>query len=216
MTMRFRAGVYDREIIDEVMVGDPYRLRKRVFAPSPVIVDIGAHIGSFTVFAKQLHPDATIVAVEMDDENHALLVENTAGLPGVTIVHAAMVGATAPLGYCRGKTNSGGTHVTWVKYPDTLPLPETLTLAQLAARFGLEHVDLLKLDCEGCEHTILRQAVSDGSIERVKCIVAEYHAFFDETLAGLLDTLARGRFCSTTEPLGETSGYIFCERGPRA
>ena len=50
---------------------------------------------------------------------------------------------------------------------------ERLTLRQILDRFGMTHIDLLKLDCEGSEFEILQ----DAPLDRIRCIVGEYHGF---------------------------------------
>ena len=47
-----------------------------------------------------------------------------------------------------------------------------LTLEQLMAEQGLERIDVLKLDCEGSEFSILRGTTA---LERIGLIVGEYH-----------------------------------------
>ncbi len=48
-----------------------------------------------------------------------------------------------------------------------------LTILDVMERFGLDHIDLLKLDVEGAEAEIL--AASAPWIDRVEMIVAELH-----------------------------------------
>ncbi len=42
---------------------------------------------------------------------------------------------------------------------------------------GLRHIDLLKLNVEGCEYEILEHAVSTGLVERFENIQVQFHAF---------------------------------------
>src|SRR5207302_3010451 len=48
----------------------------------------------------------------------------------------------------------------------------TLTLEDLMQEHGLDHIDILKLDCEGSEFSILSKT---PSLDRIGLIVGEYH-----------------------------------------
>jgi Methyltransferase FkbM domain len=51
-----------------------------------------------------------------------------------------------------------------------------ITLAEIMQREDLAEVDILKLDCEGCEHSVLGTAGPD-LLKRIRFIVGEYHGF---------------------------------------
>jgi hypothetical protein len=51
-----------------------------------------------------------------------------------------------------------------------------ITLAEIMAQEALAAIDILKLDCEGCEHSVLGTAEADV-LERIRFIVGEYHGF---------------------------------------
>lgn len=51
-----------------------------------------------------------------------------------------------------------------------------ITLAEIMAQEDLAAIDILKLDCEGCEHSVLGTAEADV-LERIRFIVGEYHGF---------------------------------------
>jgi FkbM family methyltransferase len=51
-----------------------------------------------------------------------------------------------------------------------------VTLAELMREEGLAEIDILKLDCEGCEYSVLGTAAAD-LLKRLRFIVGEYHGF---------------------------------------
>lgn len=57
---------------------------------TPLIIDGGANIGSSAIWFAKLFPEATINAIEPDNENFALLSANVAGYRNITPVHAAI------------------------------------------------------------------------------------------------------------------------------
>src|ERR1017187_3034714 len=82
----------DLDVIDEVVTRDMYGMRmyaKSYPAPS-LVLDIGAHIGSFCVLSKPLGPDVPVIAFEPNPESFELLQANTSEWPDVTCVNAAV------------------------------------------------------------------------------------------------------------------------------
>jgi hypothetical protein len=51
-----------------------------------------------------------------------------------------------------------------------------ITLGEIMLEEGLAAIDILKLDCEGCEHSVLGSAGPDV-LARIRFIVGEYHGF---------------------------------------
>ena len=154
-------------------------------------VDVGAHIGAWSLWVKSKSSDARIVAIEAMHENAELLRQNCNGknADSITVIEG-MVGYTpGEYDLLIDAHNSGGP--TLVKRgapmkrfavgPDA---PEyQYRQPYEGQRFDLESilfglksfdVDILKLDCEGGEFDILNHA---GSVElrAFKFIVGEYH-----------------------------------------
>lgn len=168
------------------------------------VLDIGAHIGSYTVYGLSKWPDAQFVAVEPERENFSLLALNTSRFGNVQIMHGAVVGTGYEkpdeqyIGTLRkARTNSGG-HLVSVRRKDEpeplldssvytdqsyyLPLhsfTDVLDLAFKACKPS-QHVSphvLMKLDCEGAEWDILRDPIVPNVVD---CVVGEYHGKLTE------------------------------------
>ena len=83
-----------------VISGDEYGLAP--FLKSPLryrvetVVDIGANIGAFTLTARRMFPQATILAIEPDPENAMVLRENCRGDDLITVCEMAVLGDAAP------------------------------------------------------------------------------------------------------------------------
>ena len=57
---------------------------------TPVIIDAGAHIGFAAIWFSRLYPDAVIICIEPDPANFEMLEANTAALPNVRVICAAV------------------------------------------------------------------------------------------------------------------------------
>lgn len=122
-----------------------------------VVVDIGAHIGGFSVPMARLNPEGRLLAYEPDPESFALLRENLKR-HGLSRVEAFPLIVSAS----RGRRSLYPCAVSPVRSslfrePGAGPAVrvQSVSLPQLAAEHGLARIDLLKVDAEGAEYEIL-------------------------------------------------------------
>jgi FkbM family methyltransferase len=182
------------------------------------ILDVGAHIGGFALWAKQHAPDALIVGIEPEPENAQLAASNTAKLgAGVTILRGAIwYGDDLLALHPFPEAANAGSHKLTAWHEGETVYKPLLTLELVAAICAFGSVDLIKLDCEGAEYPILARA-SEELLRGVKVIVGEYHdgpeRFRRECVARLapwFDVV----FLMTTAPLGRfclvNKGYTPC------
>lgn len=146
------------------MVNDAYepvitRLFERLIKPGMVVVDIGAHIGYFTLMAaRKVGPTGRVYAFEPGPENYEILVKNIAlnECHNVTAVPKAVCDTEG--------TTSFYIHMDTVAhslYPTTLGrgkstiYVETTSLDRFFEREGWPLVNLIKMDIEGAEAAAL-------------------------------------------------------------
>lgn len=172
-----RPGTWDALIASEVIEQDHYGLRQ--LAEDGVYlaccVDVGAHIGAFPLRIKQLWPDCRVICYEADPRNYALMAANVAHLENVEVFQAAMIGSCKQdvgLQSSEGGNTGGGR----MSSMGTL-LIRTLTLEH--ALMLVDHIDLLKLDCEGSEVAIMEWAAANDALKRIRLIRGEYHMHSD-------------------------------------
>ncbi len=167
---------YKESFLDEVYFkGFP----KNYLSSKPVIIDIGANVGYFSLFSLVKYPDAKVVSFEPMPMNFKLLQkycsENTA--LDFTPVNKAVSGS---VGHITLQYDANDTFTTSASIfdsacggSDTLKV-ETTTLADILDTHGLDKVDLLKLDCEGSEYSILYNA-EDKVWDRIGALTIETH-----------------------------------------
>lgn len=180
---------------------DEYQIRDLRPHNVHTIVDIGAHVGSFTVLCHHYWPEAQIVAVEPHPDSFELLQRNTAHIPAnqLLLINAAVTKQS-------GKTllSSPVSHSRVSEYvPDVweelqsrhrdfgieVPAITTEGLWQQIAEYGITEVDLLKLDCEGAEYLILPELRQLELLNSVGWIRGEWHSRQHNFL--LADALAK-------------------------
>ena len=178
----------DMMIVRDVDWQDAYRIAELRLRPRTVL-DIGAHIGCFATRARRRWPAAEITCVEANPANFDALRKNVAAFARVIPCAATYVPGPVKLASTvyAGTENTGGSHV--LDDPSAEPPPSeqpivtvpAMNSEQIIAVCGWDSVDLLKLDCEGCEFSLLEHA----PLNSIGAIVGEYHdrAQFDDLVA---------------------------------
>jgi FkbM family methyltransferase len=166
---------------------DEYQIRELRKHNVRTVLDIGAHVGSFTVLCHEWWPEAKIVTVEPHPESFELLERNTAHIPEMQLlrINAAIAANDGRCLLASSVSNSRvGEYVVELwndldpRYGDfgvSVPAITTEALWKRLADFGLTEVDLLKLDCEGAEYTILESLAEHERLPQVGWIRGEWH-----------------------------------------
>ncbi len=164
----YRFTSFCREIF-RVLMGDETEPLNEVkelvsgIAPRCVVLDIGAHIGMYTVRLADICREGRIVAVEPDPRNRVYLKANVAlnRLRNVEIVPYAISDKSGEKVRFALATVSGHSRINKTikdsEYYDYIYV-ETITLDDLVESIGLEKVDFIKIDVEGYEMHVLRGA----------------------------------------------------------
>jgi FkbM family methyltransferase len=148
------------------------------------IVDVGAHTGTFTLYAAAHAPNARILAFEPEASNAAMLRRNIAENrleQRVETVEAAISDhdGTATFHVTFEQSGSGGHSLYKYAKTDTEVTVPLVSLASIFARPGFATIDFLKLDCEGAEYDAL-YGLSDNQLSSIRFIAMEYHHFSDD------------------------------------
>ena len=187
-----------RGLWGEVVEGDIYRLRQLKFVPD-IIFDLGANVGTFSRFARELFPNATIIAVEPDPRNIAhfkqfngdllesniMLFEEAIGVGEVYRDNKAVNGShecylSKVLGY---EDMTEGTFIDKTEVRTTLL--DSLTLLTVGTITGKY---LIKIDIEGSETALFTHEPSKAIIRGADYIAMELH-YFAMTPNGVLQVM---------------------------
>ncbi|HVB81194.1 MAG TPA: FkbM family methyltransferase [Candidatus Binataceae bacterium] len=148
-----------------------YRIRDRADRSIATIVDCGANIGDETVRFRHFHPKARIVAIEAAAQNFKLLQRNFAHDPLVTCLHKGIWPTAARLKIDRVSSNEG-ISVAEVAANDATYDVDAISIPDVMRKFGMERIDILKLDVEGTEYELFTRNIDDW-IERVNVLIFE-------------------------------------------
>jgi FkbM family methyltransferase len=170
----FRMGTSDLPCYRQVIVSNEYDF------PYPgnirTIIDAGAYVGFSAIFFARKYPDAVILAIEPDAENFTLLQRNTRAFPQITPIQAAVWGDTKQLSVVDTGGREWGFQTVDTTSTSSRSVVAALAMETLLETYGIERVDILKVDIEGAERQVFAHA--DGWIDRVGSIVIELHDRF--------------------------------------
>ena len=200
----------------QIASGD-YRWPGLTPEPGWHVVDVGANIGAFSLWAERL--GAEVVAYEPEPKTYESLVANVAGRR-VSTRQAALVGEAVPAVrlYLSGVRSTRHTLLakeieSGAPLRDFVDVP-TVTVADVVG----DGCDLLKLDCEGAEFEALLRS-DDETLRRARRLVVEYHRIGGEP-EELVDRLeAAGLEVSvlwTSEAVGAIGARLPLPEGQRS
>lgn len=183
----FRENTNDENTVQAVFKEDEYHIASLPVRDKGVIIDIGGHIGTFSVLAATLFPTAKVYAYEPAAENLELFQETikrnklenriSANLKAVwgkaEQVITIYFGDETAFGMqhrfnCSHFQGWGKTDVD--KKFDI----ETESLHSILTKNKIDKVDILKIDCEGSEYEIFKKS-SKKDLQRIDYIIGEYH-----------------------------------------
>jgi len=179
---KVRTGTSDIKIITELLIHKVYNkiLSNKDFDSEVLVVDIGAHIGVFSVVAASKFKKGKVFCFEPLPANYKLLRENirTNALKGrVFAVQKAISARTGKSVLLGNYDDTGGGSLylsgnsSFAKVKTRI---ETVTLPDIFRIFSISHIDLLKLDCEGCEYEIF-YATPKEYLQEISEMIIEYH-----------------------------------------
>jgi len=181
-------------LYEEIFIRELYYFNTKKL--QPVILDAGANIGLATIFWKKIFPKAKITCFEPDLKATKCLKENIRNhyLKNIEVVKAA-------LGCSNGFVNFDSRGGASGRISDAIePDAHLQRVPQVRLRDYLnEPIDLLKLDVEGSESSILEDCAD--RLNFVSNLYIEYHSFKDTTptLSRVLNILQNSGFDYTIE-----------------
>ena len=163
--------------IYEVLLEDTYRLSwfTRDLDDSAVAVDVGAHIGNFSLAFLQRHRNGHVHAYEPSPLTAEYLRRNVAANSLDERVHCHQSAVAAETGTVNFSDNGAGSVHNGLTSPEaTRPMTvPAVSLAHAIVAAGGQ-VDLLKLDCEGAEYDMILRTEPEALAD-VRRVVMEYH-----------------------------------------
>jgi FkbM family methyltransferase len=206
------------QMLNDIWIKRCYTPAGFEIAAGDTVVDLGANVGAFAMYAATIASGVKVVGLEPSPRMFEVFQQNVArnSLHQVTPVHAAGGGksGSATL-YTRGF--EGGNSL----YPQdnagrsfqSLATVRVLSLEEIFRMHGIEVCHFLKLCCPGAEYEILFEAPA-ATLQRIRRISMEYHlGLNDHTVQEMAVFLERLGFEVTyTPPYDEECGFCYARQ----
>lgn len=177
LKIKFRGNRRDASTVKEVGFLDEYKFAQETLPENAVIIDIGAHIGTFSLMAAKRYPKARIISFEPLPENCQFFLENVElnHFKNIKLRREVVAAKSGELTFNMYDNVTAGT--LFIQENDAPSGTISCNAVTLDSVFESERIDrchCLKLDCEGAEFEILLNA-PDALLRRIDVITMEYH-----------------------------------------
>lgn len=166
-------------ITDFAVISDRYEpWFQAIFKPKvgDLVLDIGAHIGKYSVMAsKSVGAGGKVIAIEADPDNFKLLrlnIETNHLQDRVYAINAAAWNEVTTISLFRDVFS--GRHSVYKRAENSI-LINTVTVDELVQHDGLTKIDWMKVDIEGAEYAVLLGAKETIATKKLKLLLLEVH-----------------------------------------
>ncbi|MDQ3536085.1 MAG: FkbM family methyltransferase [Bacteroidota bacterium] len=178
---------------DEVFLREVYKSENITLNAKPVIFDIGANVGYFSLYMYASFPLAQIIAFEPVPSNFILLAHHKEknNLDNLKLDKRAVVGDSnsANISYNSNVNFSVGASILERNSSDKTITVEALTIPNIFKEYKIDHCDLLKVDCEGAEYNIIYNCPSTY-FNKISNIVIEVHKWVPENIGTIKELIS--------------------------
>jgi FkbM family methyltransferase len=182
--VHYRPGTVDENVLNESFEKDlfftltpEYRLQ-----PDHIIVDIGAHIGCFSLLAASKATSGKIYSFEPAAETYQLLEKNvqTNKLSNIKIFQSAVAAKNGTTRLYHDTLTGNWGHTIIKEVSAESEMVNCITLESFIESEKIQHIDFIKFNCEGAEFGILINT-SPAILRRINCMLILYHGYLEET-----------------------------------
>lgn len=202
--------ITDKDIVKDIWISKDYSKSGFEIKKDSTVIDIGAHIGAFTIYAASMAGDGFVYSFEPEPENFKLLNENIRlnGFDNVKTYQLAVGKDSKKLKLFLHPQNNAG-HSAFLEDGKSFK-GQSISLADIFRNNKIKRCDFLKVDCEGGEYDILFGAPKE-ILKRIRLIVLEYHEWLYKRknvndLIRLLDSLG---FDVKRKEMDKSKGMIY-------
>ncbi|MEK6855510.1 MAG: FkbM family methyltransferase [Nanoarchaeota archaeon] len=176
LKFRVRAKTTDREALNEIWVYNIYLKNGFDINKDDLIIDIGGHVGLFSILASKKAPNGKVYVFEPDPENYELLNFNISANKADNIIPikkaVSFKNESRDL-FLSEENQEAHSFFNKSKNPQKITV-ETIALKDFMSKSRISKVDFLKIDCEGAEYEILYNCPQD-ILKKISKISMEYH-----------------------------------------
>jgi FkbM family methyltransferase len=208
----------DLQVIKEIFEENVYHLTVDKLNGSKVVIDLGGHIGTFSLMAAAL--GAEVIALEPNKDNADLLEMNAAWNNfehKIKVIRNAVYPNNSPVemdnDYSDSMVKELAGMATWASKVSQKERVETfmastITLEKIMS--DIPEVDFLKIDIEWSEYKII-PTITEDMMKKIKFIAIEFHGVDKATFGEMIAHLTKG-FCIEILGHHDRGGFVWARR----
>lgn len=196
-------------VMDETFILQRYNPGFLKIEKDDVVVDIGAHIGDFSIFAN-IQNASYVYAIEPDPDTYKLLIKNINlnNIKNIISLNKAVTDKVQNIKFYKAN-NDGGNSIYKRSKNQKPTIVESTTIDQIMKKYDLDKIDFLKIDCEGSEGLIFK-TISNQTLKKINKISMEYHNNFSVLNSNeIKNILIKSGFEVKVFELDKNFGYIY-------
>ena len=213
LKVKMRTNSTDLQAFVNVWILEEYKEEMLEIGKNDIVIDVGAHIGLFTLYASQFCRDGSIYAFEPFKENLDLFRKNMQinKLMNINILNYAVAGKKEKIRiYKNNKDNAA--HSMYGSGDNFFEI-EAVTIGDVIDTHHITKCDLLKIDCEGAEYEIIK-SIPREYFPKIEKICLEYHLADSKPylLNELKETLRISNYKLTDRSSFDGMGILFASK----
>lgn len=215
--VRFKIRCDNKRVTDEAMINESWLSKDYTpkgfnIKKGDTIIDIGAHIGSFTVYAAKIAKRGLVYSYEPYSENFKLLKENVKinNLKNVKIFNLGGLGEKKEVKLYLDETNDAG-HSIYNKAKKFVFI-SCISLKEIFEDNKIKFCEFLKMDCEGAEYEILFNTPKKY-FDKIGMIALEYHdeIYKEKNISDMKTLLINKGFRINVKPVKSNQGLLYAK-----
>ena len=212
LRIKIRVRSTDLMALTNVWMINEYDIEDFEINVNDTVIDIGAHIGLFSLLVSQLCKTGKILSFEPVRENFDLLVSNLKlnHIENVLPFNMAVSKNLDKLNLFLNDDQSA--HSIFPKSSKSISV-ESTSLQKIFEENKIHSCKLLKLDCEGAEYEIIDSLPSEY-LNKIQNIVMEYHSADTkpELVKNLILKIKNAGFKIKTRPHHDDMGFLIARK----
>jgi FkbM family methyltransferase len=191
----------DFMVFEEIFIDQQY---KTDFSKGSVltVMDAGANIGLSALYFLKSHSPEKIICLEPEDDNFKMLEKNLSGYKNILLIKKGLWHSRQLLKIVDMTADNWGFELT--SCDDTAGGIQGISINDLMQEYGLNGIDLLKIDIEGSEKEVFER--NNSWVFKIKHLIIEVH---EGIRPGAFDAVKSAMTTARLKNAGHSSPYIF-------
>ena len=212
LKIKIRKDSTDLMALTHVWLIEEYKTQNFQIKNNDVIIDVGAHIGLFSLYASQFCKTGSIYSFEPVKENYDLFLENVQmnSLKQIKPFNLAVSSSNSDVTLYLNEDESG--HSMFSESLKSITA-KSISLQRIFDDNQIKNCNFLKLDCEGTEYEILEH-LPISYFNKIEKIIIEYHMAdtHPELLSKLKKLLISQNYNIEIKKLFSDIGFLYASK----